>query len=66
MEAFYKSEQMKERVILVGVQTSGQDETFWSLLELEELAQTAGAEVVNRLVQNRKEFIRLLMWEKGK
>ena len=54
MEAFYKSEQMKERVILVGVQTSGQDETFWSLLELEELAQTAGAEVVNRLVQNRE------------
>lgn len=45
---------MKERVILVGVQTSGQDETFWSLLELEELAQTAGAEVVNRLVQNRE------------
>ena len=54
MEAFYKSEQMKERVILVGVQTSGQDETFWSLLELEELSQTAGAEVVNRLVQNRE------------
>lgn len=54
MEAFYKSEQMKERVILVGVQTSGQDETFWSLLELEELAQTAGAEVVSRLVQNRE------------
>lgn len=54
MEAFYKSEQMKERVILVGVQTSGQDDTFWSLLELEELAQTAGAEVVNRLVQNRE------------
>lgn len=54
MEAFYESEQMKERVILVGVQTSGQDETFWSLLELEELAQTAGAKVVSRLVQNRE------------
>lgn len=47
-------EQARERVILVGVQTSGQDDVFWSLLELEELAETAGAEVVARVVQNRE------------
>lgn len=54
MGELFESEQMKERVILVGVQTQGQDDVFWSLLELEELAQTAGAEVVARIVQNRE------------
>lgn len=53
MGEFFESEQIRERVLLVGVQTAGQDDIFWSLLELEELAQTAGAEVVDRLVQNR-------------
>lgn len=54
MGELFESEQTKERVILVGVQTQGQDDVFWSLLELEELAQTAGAEVVGRIVQNRE------------
>ncbi|HIU77663.1 MAG TPA: GTPase HflX [Candidatus Pelethocola excrementipullorum] len=54
MGELFESEQTKERVILVGVQTQGQDDVFWSLLELEELAQTAGAEVVARIVQNRE------------
>lgn len=42
----------KERVILVGVSTSDHDDTDKSLDELEELAQTAGAIAVGRVIQN--------------
>ena len=45
-----------ERVILVGVSLSEQDDTEKSLDELEELAQTAGAETVGRLIQNREQM----------
>ena len=41
-----------ERVILVGVSTSDHDDTEKSLDELEELAQTAGAITVGRVIQN--------------
>lgn len=41
-----------ERVILVGVRTSDHDDTDKSLDELEELAQTAGAVTVGRVIQN--------------
>lgn len=41
-----------ERVILVGVSTSDHDDTEKSLDELEELAQTAGAVIVGRVIQN--------------
>ena len=41
-----------ERVILVGVSTSDHDDTEKSLYELEELAQTAGAVTVGRVIQN--------------
>lgn len=41
-------------MVLVGVQTSEQDDTWASLEELEELAQTAGAETVAKVVQNRE------------
>lgn len=41
-----------ERVILVGVQTGRGEDTFASLLELEELAVTAGASVSAKVVQN--------------
>lgn len=41
-----------ERVILVGVSTSDHDDTEKSLDELEELAQTAGAVAVGRVIQN--------------
>ncbi len=41
-----------ERVILVGVSTSDHDDTEKSLDELEELAQTAGAVTVGRVIQN--------------
>ena len=45
-------QETKERVILVGVSTSDHDDTEKSLDELEELAQTAGAVTVGRVIQN--------------
>ncbi len=47
----YENETIKERVILVAVQERDGDDTQDSLLELAELAHTAGAEVVGTLVQ---------------
>lgn len=45
----------RERVLLVGVSISGQEITENSLDELSELAKTAGAETVGRIVQNREQ-----------
>lgn len=45
---------LEERVILVGVQTSENDRVEESLEELEELACTAGAITVGKLIQNRE------------
>ena len=42
--------QTQERVILVGVQLSDGDDTQASLDELQELADTAGAVTVGRIV----------------
>ena len=44
--------ELQERVILVGVSTSDNDDTQKSLDELSELAATAGAVTVGRVVQN--------------
>ena len=44
-----------ERVILVAVSLQGQDDVESSLDELSELASTAGAETVGRLVQSREQ-----------
>ncbi len=68
--------QTQERVILVGVQLADGDDTQASLDELEELARTAGAETVGRIIQNREkphpgtylgkgkiEEIKELIWE---
>ena len=43
-----------ERVILVAVSVYDERETFESLDELEQLADTAGAETIARMVQNRE------------
>ncbi len=48
----YEIEQLQERVILVGVSEQEQDDAKDSLMELAELAQTAGAEVVGTVIQN--------------
>ena len=47
-------EELKERVILIGVSTSDEDDTEESLKELKELADTAGAETVGTVIQNRE------------
>lgn len=50
----YEMEDIKERVILVGVETGGDEPAETSLDELAELARTAGAEVAGRLIQTRE------------
>lgn len=51
MEEFGK---LEERVVLVGVQTDDHDNVEDSLDELKELASTAGAVTVGRIIQNRE------------
>ena len=50
----YEMEDIKEKVILVGVETGGDEPAETSLDELAELARTAGAEVAGRLIQTRE------------
>ena len=50
----YEMEEIKEKVILVGVETGGDEPAETSLDELAELARTAGAEVAGRLIQTRE------------
>lgn len=52
----YDLKETKERVILAGVQADDNEDTEKSLDELEELAQTAGAETVGRIIQNREQI----------
>ena len=51
---FYEFKETQERVILIGVQTEVGDDVEASLDELEELAETAGAETVAKVIQNRE------------
>ena len=50
----YNMDDIRERVILVGVDTEGGETAERSLDELAELAATAGAEVPGRLIQTRE------------
>lgn len=50
----YEMEQLDERVILVGIDTGNEDAANRSLDELSELAKTAKAAVVGRLIQPRE------------
>ena len=52
MAEMIETKEMQERVILVGVCTNERDDTDKSLDELEELAATAGAVTVGRVIQN--------------
>ena len=54
MTELYNMEEVQERLILVGVATSEQDDTKESLEELKELVKTAGAETVAMVIQNRE------------
>lgn len=51
---FYDFKEIQERVILIGVQTGADEDVEASLDELEELAQTAGAETAAKVIQNRE------------
>ena len=54
MAELYDMSELTERVILVGVQVNQGDDTEESLDELEELAKTAGAVTVAKVIQNRE------------
>lgn len=56
MTGFDILQEVEERVILVGVSTGEGDDTEQSLDELEELAKTAGAVTVGRVIQNREQI----------
>ena len=55
-----------EKVLLIGVSTSSQEETESSLSELSELAATAGAETVGTVIQLRDQFHPATYVGKGK
>lgn len=76
MAELYEMKEQQERVILVAVSTDDHDDTEKSLDELEELAATAGAVTVGRVIQNldqvhagtyvgkgKLDEIRELIWE---
>lgn len=52
----YDMKEMEECVILVGVQESFAEDVAESLDELAELCETAGAQVVGRVIQNREKI----------
>ena len=54
MAELFRTEEVAERLILVGVATSEHDDTKESLEELAELVKTAGAETVAFVIQNRE------------
>lgn len=58
--------QVKERVILIGVSTGEGDDTESSLLELKELVETAGGEVLDIMIQNRDRIHSATYLGKGK
>lgn len=66
MADFYENEELEERVILVGVQTNEHDDTMSSLKELDELARTAGAEAICKIVQNLSLHFTGYLYRKGK
>ena len=52
----YETAEKRERVILVGVSLADSDDAEQSLDELEELARTAGALCVGRVLQKREQM----------
>lgn len=66
MAEMIELKQVKEKVILVGVSTDDHDDMEKSLDELEELASTAGAVTVGRVVQNLSQIHPVTYVGKGK
>lgn len=78
MAELYNLEEIQEKVILIGVSTSEEEDTEASLDELKELAATAGAVTIGRVIQNREKVhpgtylgkgkiqeVKELVWELG-
>lgn len=55
-DKLFDTSERKERIIVVGVATSDNDDTEKSLDELIELGQTAGVETVAKVIQNREKI----------
>ena len=66
MAQVYDTEEEIERVILVGVQLDDDEDAESSLEELKELAKTAGAETVGKVIQPRDSFHPATYIGKGK
>ena len=66
MVQVYDTEEEIERVILVGVQLDDDEDAESSLEELKELAKTAGAETVGKVIQPRDSFHPATYIGKGK
>ena len=56
MSKLYETEETQEKVLLVAVSLSEEEDTEESLKELEELAKTAGAVCVGKVIQNLDRF----------
>lgn len=54
MAEIHENQELKEKVILIGVSTREDEDVEASLCELAELADTAGAEVLGQVIQNRE------------
>lgn len=61
-----ESKQETEQVILFAVSTSDENDTIDSLIELEELVETAGAVAVDKIIQNREAIHPGTYFGKGK
>ena len=66
MAQIYETDEEIERVLLIGVALDDNDEAESSLDELAELAKTAGAVTVGRLIQPREYFHPATYIGKGK
>ena len=62
----FETEHMKERMILVGVDTGSPEAAQRSLDELADLAETAGAQTAGRLIQARESIHPATYFGKGK
>jgi len=66
MEKLYDMKEETEKLILVGVCTGDEEETYESLDELEELVETAGGITLAKVVQNREKIHNVTYVGKGK
>ncbi len=66
MEKLYDMKEEPEKLILVGVCTGDEEETYESLDELEELVETAGGITLAKIVQNREKIHNVTYVGKGK